>query len=244
MPRFGVVLLSGGLDSTTVAAWAKAHSHNIQALTLSYGQTHRRELESARQVASALGVRHQTVDVSFFKTLAWHSALTNPERFEIPRSRASMDDAGRIPITYVPLRNTFLLSLAAAAAESMALDAIESEGVPPGEVSASILIGANAIDYSGYPDCRPEYYESLRETLRLGSKLGVEYGRPLHLEAPLLGKSKADIVRMAIEFGAPLKYTWSCYSGGAAPCGTCDSCRLRARGFAEAGIADPALSPP
>jgi 7-cyano-7-deazaguanine synthase len=239
MRNFGVVLLSGGLDSTTVAAWAKASGYQVQALTLSYGQRHDRELTSARLVAEELAIPHQVVDVSFFSNLAWHSALTNPEGFPVPADSSPTGET-EIPITYVPMRNTFLMSLAAAAVESMSLNAIEVEGVPPEEIESTILIGANAIDYSGYPDCRPEFYESLQETLRLGSKLGMQYGRPMTIQAPLIGKTKSEIIRLALELGAPLEHSWSCYSGGEAPCGTCDSCRLRAKGFEESGVADPA----
>jgi len=147
-----------------------------------------------------------------------------------------------IPVTYVPLRNTFLLTLAAAALESAALGAIEQHGADPASVAAAIVIGANAIDYSGYPDCRPEYYLAATETLCLGSKLGTAYGVPITIETPLIQKTKADIVRLAAELAAPIEHTWSCYSPGPAPCGRCDSCVLRAKGFREAGLPDPALA--
>ena len=238
---YGVLLLSGGLDSTTLASYALRAGYDVLALTVTYGQTHERELESARSVAAALRLRHETIDLSFFKNIAWYSALTHPDRLPIPREKPS-DPSQAIPVTYVPLRNTLLMALAAACAESMALNAIEREAVPAEQVEAVIFIGANAIDYSGYPDCRPEYYDSLRETLRLGSKLGIQYGRPLRIEAPFLGKNKADIIRLALELDAPLEYSWSCYVGGTVPCGTCDSCRIRADGFAEAGVPDPALA--
>ena len=147
-----------------------------------------------------------------------------------------------IPITYVPLRNTFFLTLGAALLESQALHAIEKEGAEPAEVSATLFIAANAIDYSGYPDCRPEFYAAAAETLRLGSKLGAQYGVRIGIETPLIAMSKAEIVRLAVEVGAPLEHTWSCYEGGERTCGRCDSCVLRAKGFAEAGVADPALA--
>jgi 7-cyano-7-deazaguanine synthase len=242
MPRrLGMVLLSGGLDSTTAAAIAQRQGYELSALTLSYGQSHRREIEAARTIAEALGMRHHVVDIEFYRRLAWYSALTQPERFAIPTDRAPTRIASEIPITYVPLRNTLFLTLAAALLESEALHAIEREGCRPDELEATLFIAANAIDYSGYPDCRPEYYRAVLDTLRLGSKLGTQYGVPLRIATPLLTLSKAEIVRLAVELGAPLQYTWSCYQGGPAPCGRCDSCLLRAKGFQEAGLPDPAV---
>jgi len=238
--RFGLVLLSGGLDSTVVAALAKRRGYDVSAVTLQYGQTHQRELTSARLVAEALGIRHRLVDVSFFKELAWYSALTNPERFVLPTGRSPAAMADDIPLTYVPLRNTLFLTLGAALLESEALAAIEVDHTPAERIQASLFIAANALDYSGYPDCRPEYYAAAAETLRLGSKLGTHYGVPITLETPIVDRSKADIVRLGVELGAPLEHTWSCYEGGTAPCGRCDSCLLRAKGFAEAGVSDPA----
>jgi 7-cyano-7-deazaguanine synthase len=242
MRRLGLVLLSGGLDSTTVAALARRQGYELSAVTAHYGQTHSREIESARRVAQALGLRHHIVDVTFFKDLAWYSALTNPEQLALPTDRAPEAMAQAIPVTYVPLRNTFLLTLGAALLESEALQAIEVHKVPLAELEAVIFIAANAIDYSGYPDCRPEYYRAMIEALRLGSKLGTQYGITPRIETPLIELSKAEIVRLAVQVGAPLEHTWSCYEGGARPCGRCDSCLLRAKGFAEAGIADPALA--
>jgi 7-cyano-7-deazaguanine synthase len=242
MRRLGLVLLSGGLDSTTVAALAVREGHELLAVAVHYGQAHSREVESARQVAKVLGLRTHVVDVSFYRELAWYSALTHPERFALPADRDLGAMARDIPISYVPLRNTLFLTLGAAVLESEALSLIEVEGVPPSELEATLFIAANAIDYSGYPDCRPEYYRAIAETLRLGSKLGAQYGVPFHIATPLIDKTKADIVRLAVHVGAPLEHTWSCYEGGARPCGRCDSCLLRARGFREAGLPDPALA--
>ena len=242
--RFGVVMLSGGLDSTTVAAQALRGGHEVLAVTVHYGQAHRRELRAAAAVARALELEQRVVDVTFFKELAWYSALTQPERFGLPGGRSEEEMARDIPITYVPLRNTFFLTLGAALLESQALHAIEKEGVRPEEVKATLFIAANAIDYSGYPDCRPEFYAAAAETLRLGSKLGTQYGVRIEIETPLIALSKAEIVRLAVEVGAPLEETWSCYEGGERPCGRCDSCQLRAKGFAEAGVRDPALGAP
>jgi 7-cyano-7-deazaguanine synthase len=241
MNRYGLVLLSGGLDSTTVAAWAKDQGYDLVALTVRYGQSHAREIESARSVAAAVGIRQRVVDVSFFKDLAWYSALTRPEQHPLPEDRTPERMGHDIPVTYVPLRNTFLLTLGAALLESEALEAIEVRRVPPGQVEATIFIAATAVDYSGYPDCRPEYYQAVVETLRLGSKLGTQYGVPFRIETPLIDKSKAQIIELALQAGAPLALTWSCYQGGGQPCGRCDSCLLRAKGFAEVGIADPAI---
>jgi len=239
--RLGLVLLSGGLDSTTVATLAVQRGYELMAVTTRYGQTHAREVEAATHVAQTLGLRHQVIDVSFFGQLAWYSSLTHPERLPLPLDRSPEAMAREIPSTYVPLRNTFLLTLGAALLESTALEAIEQRGLRPEMLEVSLFIAANALDYSGYPDCRPEYYRACAETLRLGSKLGTQYGVPIRIETPLLHLSKAGIVRLAHELGAPLALTWSCYQGGARPCGRCDSCRLRAKGFAEAGLPDPAL---
>jgi 7-cyano-7-deazaguanine synthase len=244
--RLGVILLSGGLDSTTAAAWARREGYDLVAVTVHYGQAHVRELAAASRVAEALGLHHRVVDVAFFKDLAWYSALTHPERFALPAGRGPEAMAGDVPVTYVPLRNTFLLTLGAALLESEALRLIEEQGVPPSGLTAALFVAANAIDYSGYPDCRPEYYDAVAETLRLGSKLGTQYGVPFRIETPLIRLTKAEIVRLGLEVQAPLALTWSCYAGTDSPergrpCGECDSCRLRAKGFAEAGVPDPAL---
>lgn len=235
-------MLSGGLDSTVVATQAVRQGYEITAVTLEYGQTHRREVEAARQVAERLGLRHSVVDVAFYKELAWYSALTHPELCPLPTDRAPDAMAHDIPITYVPMRNTFFLTAGAALLESVALSAIEREGVAPAQLEAVLFIAANAVDYSGYPDCRPEYYAAVLEALRLGSKLGTQYGVPFRIETPLIQLTKADIIRLGLELGAPLDLSWSCYEGGARPCGRCDSCLLRAKGFAEAGSDDPALA--
>jgi 7-cyano-7-deazaguanine synthase len=242
MRRLALVLLSGGLDSTTVAALAQREGYELLAVTVHYGQAHRRQIDSARRVAEALGIEHRIVDVTFYKDLAWYSALTHPERFALPAGRTPTAMAQDIPISYVPMRNTFFLTLGAALLESEALNVIETQGARPEDVEAVIFVAANALDYSGYPDCRPEFYRAVVETLRLGSKLGTQYGVPFRIETPIIDKSKADIVRLAAGVGAPLQYTWSCYEGGAQPCRRCDSCLLRAKGFEEAGLPDPALA--
>src|SRR6266542_3223221 len=185
MKRFGLILLSGGLDSTTLAAWAKDQGYDLLALTVRYGQAHAREIDAAKNVAKMLGIRQQVVDVSFFKDLAWYSALTHPEQLAVPENRAPEAMAADIPITYVPLRNTFFLTLGAALLESEALSAIEQRGVTPANLDATLFIAANALDYSGYPDCRPEYYHAASETLRLGSKLGTQYGVAFTIRTPI-----------------------------------------------------------
>jgi 7-cyano-7-deazaguanine synthase len=186
MKRLGLVLLSGGLDSTTVAALARKQGFEIAALTVHYGQAHSREVEAASRIAELLNLRHRIVDVEFFRDVAWYSALTHPEKFHLPSDRTPELMAKSIPITYVPLRNTLLLTLGAAYLESEALSALDSRAVQGSELEAVIFIAANAIDYSGYPDCRPEYYQAAAETLRLGSKLGTEYNIPFRIETPLI----------------------------------------------------------
>jgi len=241
MKKIGVILLSGGLDSTTVAAYAKKQHYELSGVTLHYGQKHSVEVKAARKIASLLGINHEIIDVSFFGKIAWYSALTTPENFDIPINRDKEKLAREIPVTYVPLRNTFFITIAAALLESLVLNLIERENTNPSDILASIFIAANAIDYSGYPDCRPEYYEQMIKVLCLGSKLGVQYGKGIKIETPIIDKTKAQIVKMAMDIGAPLEYTWSCYQGGKVPCGSCDSCVLRAKGFAEAGYEDSLL---
>ncbi len=220
MTRPAVVLLSGGLDSTTVAAIAASQGFAVHALTVRYGQVHEAELAAARRVAQALGVaRHVEVALDL-RELA-RSALTGAGA--VPKDR--VEDA-TIPSTYVPARNTIMLSLALAWAESLG--------------AADIFIGVNALDYSGYPDCRPEFVAAFEHLARLATKAGVE-GGALRVHAPLQHMTKADIVRAGLALGVDYGLTHSCYDPlpGGRPCGRCDSCVLRARGFAEAGVADP-----
>lgn len=219
-----VVLLSGGLDSATAAAIARAEGWAIDALTIRYGQVHAIEIEAARRVARALGVdRHVELDIDL--TAFGGSTLVGDGA--IPKGR-DLESTG-IPSTYVPARNTVFLALALAFAETRGAD--------------RIVIGVNAIDYSGYPDCRPEYLDAFETLARLATRAGAE-GRDIRVHAPLASMSKADIIRAGMRLGVDYGLTHSCYDprpdGG--PCGGCDSCRLRARGFAEAGVADPLLS--
>ena len=241
MPSYGVSLLSGGLDSTTVTALAKSKPDHLTALTFNYGQSHSKEVDCAAEVARSLGVTQELLDISFLGKVAWYSALTNPEQFPMPEDREASRMGNSIPITYVPLRNTIFLSLAAASLESQVLYAIEIEHVLPEDVQAYIYMAPNAIDYSGYPDCRPEFFQKMGESLGYGSKLWTEYHVPLQIEIPIIEMSKTDIVRLAMVLEAPLELTWSCYQGGEIPCGRCDSCILRASGFRAAGYPDPAI---
>ena len=217
-----VVLLSGGLDSYTAAAIARSEGFELFALTVGYGQRHATELESARAVARALGVsRHIECDVNL--SLFGGSSLTSSE--PVPKDRP-LDDGG-IPSTYVPARNTVFLSLALAWAEVLG--------------ARDIFIGVNAIDYSGYPDCRPEFIAAFEQLATLATAAGVGGGR-FSVHAPLIRMTKAEIIRRGVELELDYGLTHSCYDPDAAgPCGHCDSCALRAQGFAQAGIADPLL---
>ena len=246
MTTIGVTLLSGGLDSTIVSTYARNQVDHLTALTFHYGQTHSKEIKSAEDISQILGIHHKLVDISSFKEVAWFSSLTNPDRFPIPQDRFQqlLDDKTQstrtdVPSTYVSLRNTFLLVVAGAFLESEALFSIESDGMSPQDITTTLFIAPNAIDYSGYPDCRPEYYDAIRETMMRGSKLWTQYKIAIEIETPIIHLTKAEIVRMGIELNAPLAHTWSCYQGDDLPCGRCDSCILRAKGFEEAGISDP-----
>ena len=240
--KIGVVLLSGGLDSTTTAAFAKNEGYEVHALTVNYGQKLSKEVECARIVAEKLEANHKIIDVSAFKEVAWYSALTHPEFFGVPKGRSLEGMRKGIPITYVPMRNTFFVVLAAAYLESVILHKIEKEKVKPSEIKARIFIAANYLDYSGYPDCRPEFFEKINELMSLASKVGTEYDLEMRIETPLLRLGKKEIVELGARLKAPLEWTWSCYEGGEVPCGKCDSCLLRAKGFREAGIEDPLIS--
>jgi 7-cyano-7-deazaguanine synthase len=221
-----VVLLSGGLDSATVLAIAKAQNFVLHALTFRYGQRHAVEIEAARRVAGAIGVaRHVVFDIDL--SIFGGSALTSD--IAVPKGR-SLHEMGRgIPVTYVPARNTVFLSLALAWAETLG--------------SFDIFIGVNAMDYSGYPDCRPQFIHAFERMAALATKVSVEGGGRLHLHTPLMEMTKADIVRRGVELGIDYGLTSSCYdpAPGGRPCGACDACKLRAKGFAEAGLDDPAL---
>lgn len=222
MGNIAVVLLSGGMDSATALAMAKADGYDVIALTIDYGQRHQREIDAAKALAKHFhAVDHRTVKVDL--RAVGGSALTDP-RIRVPEQR-SLEEIGQgIPPTYVPARNTIFLGYALALAEASG--------------ARAIYIAANSVDYAGYPDCRPEYYRAFQEVARLGTKRGVE-GDGIEIRAPLIQMSKADIVRRGQSFGVPWRLTWSCYYGGAKACGVCDSCQLRLKGFREAGVKDP-----
>ena len=221
-----VVLLSGGLDSATVLAIARSEGFELYALSFSYGQRHIVELEAARRVAASIGVaahRIAAIDLRAFGG----SALTGD--IDVPKGRTAGEMAEGIPITYVPARNTIFLSFALAWAEVLG--------------SSDIFIGVNALDYSGYPDCRPEFIQAFEKMANLATKAGVEGRQALRIHTPLIALTKAQIVRKGIELGVDYGLTSSCYdpSPAGAPCGQCDSCILRRKGFRENGIEDPLL---
>jgi 7-cyano-7-deazaguanine synthase len=222
--RRAVILLSGGIDSTTTLAIAIAEGYEAYTLSFNYGQRHQIETETARRVADSLGAKEHrlaNIDLRVFGG----SALTDDD-VDVPKQRPELEIAQGIPITYVPARNTIFLAYALAWAE-----------VIP---ARDIFLGVNAIDYSGYPDCRPEFIEAFENLANLGTKAGVE-GRRFQIHTPLIKFSKAEIIRKAVEFGVDLSLTHSCYDPlpqGLA-CGECDSCLLRLKGFREAGLKDP-----
>ena len=221
-PR-AVILLSGGLDSSTCLAIARAKGRECHALSFDYGQRHRGELTRARRVAEAMGAASHRV-VKLDLAAFGGSALTDAS-IAVPKGRSLARMAKEIPVTYVPARNLVLLSVATALAETLG--------------AREVYIGANAIDYSGYPDCRPPFLRAFERVARAGTKAGVE-GRPLAIRAPLLRLTKAAIIRLGTRLGVPYGMTQSCYDpvGGRA-CGRCDACVLRRRGFEEAGVPDP-----
>ena len=222
--RKAVVLLSGGLDSTTALAIAIAEGYTVYAMSFRYGQRHAVELESARRVAAAMGIaRHLVVDIDL--RAIGGSALT--DEIEVPKARSSAEMSAEIPVTYVPARNTIFLSFALGWAEVLG--------------AADIFIGVNALDYSGYPDCRPEYIEAFERMANLATKAGVEGRLRLKIHTPLIAMTKAEIIRRGLELGVDYALTHSCYDPTAdgLACGRCDSCLLRQKGFAEAGAPDP-----
>ncbi len=213
-----VVLLSGGLDSATAAAQAQADGYEVIALSLFYGQRHERELEAAKAIALALGIReHYRMNVNLSQ---WGGSSLTDIAMAVPIEGTAADV---IPSTYVPGRNTVFIAIALSLAEAKQAEAI--------------YLGINAVDYSGYPDCRPDYLAAFQQLALLSSKVGVE-GHAPRLVAPLVMDSKVDIVRRALRLGVPIDLTWSCYQGGEVPCGVCDSCRIRDRALVEAGRSD------
>jgi len=209
------VLLSGGLDSSTILYWAMARGYETHCLIFSYNQRHSGEIKKAVKIAECAGRPYTIVDIK----LPWGGSSLLGKSGSIPRGKIS---SKKIPSTYVPGRNTIFISYALSFCEAMKMD--------------FIFIGANAVDFSGYPDCRPRYYKEFNKLLKQAS-LGK-----VSIKVPLLKKSKKEIVLLARRLNVPLEHTWSCYSGGRYPCGKCDSCLLRAKGFREAGMDDPALN--
>lgn len=218
-----VVLLSGGLDSATAAAQAIANGYDVIALSFRYGQRHSRELVAAKVIAGHLGInQHFVVDVNLAQ---WGGSSLTDTQQTLPQDGT---EPNVIPSTYVPGRNTVFISLALSLAEAQEAEAI--------------YLGINAVDYSGYPDCRPEYLEAFQKLANLSSKAGVE-GKTIKLKAPLVMDSKVDIVKRAVALGVPIPQTWSCYAGGEFPCGKCDSCRIRDQALIEAGYPQWASHP-
>ena len=213
-----IVLLSGGLDSATVLYYAKAKGFSPRCLIFDYGQRHRVELKRAAAIARQAGCPYRTVTIR----LPWGASALLDKRIGLPKRETI--DPREIPVTYVPARNIIFLSFAASFAEATG--------------ARAVFIGANAVDYSGYPDCRPEFFRAFQRALDRGLKSGVQK-KTIRIYAPLLRKTKAQIIRLGLKFKVPYGRTWSCYKGGRRPCGTCDSCLLRRRGFEEAGVADP-----
>ncbi|MGL6344649.1 MAG: 7-cyano-7-deazaguanine synthase QueC [Waterburya sp.] len=213
-----VVLLSGGLDSATTTAIALAEGYEVIALSFRYGQRHYKELEAAKKIAQALNIKeHFIIDVNLSQ---WGGSSLTDESMTIPQDGVQPNV---IPSTYVPGRNTVFIAIALSLAEA--------------KNAQAIYLGINAVDYSGYPDCRPEYLEAYQQLANLSSKTGIE-GNATQLVAPLVHDSKADIVRRALELNVPIADTWSCYQGGETPCGLCDSCRIRDQALIEVGRDD------
>jgi 7-cyano-7-deazaguanine synthase len=210
-----VVLLSGGLDSATTTAIAIAEGYEVIALSFRYGQRHYKELEAAKKIAQALEIKeHFIIDVNLSQ---WGGSSLTDESMAIPQDGVQPNT---IPSTYVPGRNTVFIAIALSLAEA--------------KNAQAIYLGINAVDYSGYPDCRPEYLQTYQQLANLSSKAGIE-GKAPQLIAPLVHYSKADIVRRALELNIPIADTWSCYQGGETPCGVCDSCRIRDQAMMEVG---------
>ena len=217
-----IVLLSGGLDSTVTLYDAMFHGYAVKALTINYGQLHAKEIECARVVTRSLNIEHEVIALTF----PWKGSALLDTNIPIPEKR-TINNNDVIPDTYVPSRNTVFLSMAFSWAEAAGAD--------------SVFIGANQIDYSGYPDCRKEYFEKLQEVFCVGTKAGVE-GRAITIVTPLLGLNKKESIFLGKKYQVPFRNTWSCYKGTEKPCEVCDSCILRRNGFKEAGIPDPLVN--
>jgi 7-cyano-7-deazaguanine synthase len=217
-----VILLSGGLDSSTVLYQAKAEGFECYAISFNYQQRHQRELEAAQAIANSAQVKEHQI-ISFDLRQWGGSALTN-NAINLPEDRSLDEMAQTIPITYVPARNTIFLSFGLSYAEAIQAD--------------SVYVGVNALDYSGYPDCRPDYIEAMRKVFELGTKQGRE-GQTIKIVTPLIHLKKTEIIELGNQLGVPWEHTWSCYAGSDRACGVCDSCRLRLAAFEELGLKDP-----
>jgi len=223
--RKAVVLFSGGLDSTTALCWAMDQGYSCEAVSFDYGQRHKKENLSARRIAEVLGVKLYEIKLSF-PWLGVSSLVGNKKK--LPDLRFSKIGAGNmIPSTYVPGRNLMFASIGVSLADSIK--------------AAAVVMGPNIVDYSGYPDCRPKFYRALEKAVAAGTRQGAA-GKKIKLLTPFIRLSKKEIIKLAVSLAVPLQHTRSCYAGGAAPCGRCDSCKLREKGFKDAGIKDPALT--
>jgi len=220
--KHAVCLLSGGIDSTVTAKIAKSRGYRISALSFDYGQRNKRELESAEKISGWLNSMHKIFKIDLRQIGG--SALTDEIKIPATKTPQEIKSSKKIPATYVPARNTIFLSIALAYAEVIDANAI--------------FIGANSIDYSGYPDCRPKYFKRFQELADAATKKGLE-GMGVEIKTPLLYLTKADIIKKGVELEVPLQHTWSCYRGGEKACGRCDSCILRLDGFKVAGSKDP-----
>ena len=214
-----IVLLSGGLDSTTALYWAQSQGYQPYCLIFDYGQRHRREIESAEKIAKAKNFFYYIIRCE----LPWGGSALLDKKAKLPKGRSHQEMTSGIPATYVPARNILFLSFALSWAEAIGAE--------------TIVIGANQLDWSGYPDCREDFFKAFEKVIRQGTKMGVE-GNAIQIVAPLLKKTKAEIVRLGSQLGVPFEWTWSCYEGWEFPCGACDSCLLREKGFEQAGVRD------
>ena len=216
-----IVLLSGGVDSATTLYYAKEKGYNIYCLGFDYGQRHKKEIIFGKRLAKFSGCEYKLLKINF----PWKGSSLLDKNLKIPEAKRVRRD---IPSTYVPGRNIIFLSYAVSYAETIG--------------AYEIFIGANQIDYSGYPDCRSSFLKSFCDAINKGTKNGSAGGKRIKIEAPLINKTKADIIRMAFKLKVPLEYTWSCYKGGVTPCGRCDSCIIRKEGFRKSGQKDPLIN--